>query len=80
MFSHLIRKMISEIFSVKSNDSCFSGCSYGGELARLSGLAQLGEMAFIPRSPGIFCLNSIKKFVRALEKIIWSSIFYNKVT
>ena len=33
------------------------GCSYGGELARLRGLAQLGEMVFIPRSYGIFYLS-----------------------
>ena len=44
------------------------GCSYGGELARLSGLARLGEMIFIPRSHGIFYLSSIKKFVMSLEK------------
>ena len=44
------------------------GCSYGGELARLSGLARLGEMIFIPRSHGIFYLSSVKKFVMLLEK------------
>ena len=44
------------------------GYSYGGELARLSGLARLGEMSFIPRSHGIFYLSSIKKFVMSLEK------------
>ena len=44
------------------------GCSYGGELARLRGLARLGEMIFIPRSHGIFYLSSIKKFVMSLEK------------
>ena len=43
------------------------GCSYGGELARLSGLARLGEMIFIPHSHGIFYLSSIKKFM-SLEK------------
>ena len=35
------------------------GCSYGGELAQLGGLAHLGEIIFIPRSYGIFCLSSI---------------------
>ena len=46
------------------------GCSYGGLLARLSGLARLGEMIFIPRSHGIFYLSSIKKFVMSSKKII----------
>ena len=44
------------------------GCSYGGELVRLGGLARLGEMIFIPRSYGIFHLSSIKKFFMALGK------------
>ena len=44
------------------------GCSYGGEWARLSGLARLGEMIFIPRSHGIFYLSSINKLVMSLEK------------
>ena len=43
-------------------------CSYGGELALLSGQARQGEMIFIPRSHGIFYLSSIKKFVMSLEK------------
>ena len=43
------------------------GCSYGSELAQLGGLAHLGEI-FIPRSCGIFCLSSIKKFVKLMEK------------
>ena len=46
----------------------FRGCSYGGELARLGGLAHLGEMIFIPRSYGIFYLSSIKMFVMSPEK------------
>ena len=44
------------------------GSSYGGELARLGGLARLGEMIFIPLSYGIIYLSSIKKFVTSLEK------------
>ena len=40
------------------------GRSYGGELARLGGLARLGKMIFITRSYGIFCLSLIKKFVK----------------
>ena len=44
------------------------GCSYGGELARLGGLAHLDEMTFISRSYGIFYLSSIKKFVMSLKK------------
>ena len=43
-------------------------CSYGGKLARLSGLARQGEMIFIPRSHGVFYLSSIKKIVMSLEK------------
>ena len=45
---------------LQSNDEmngCFDcvniwlkGCSYGGELTRLSGLARLGKMIFFPRS------------------------------
>ena len=49
-------------------DDVLTGCSYGGELARLSGLARRGEMIFIPRSNGIFYLSSINKFVMSLEK------------
>ena len=41
------------------------GCSYGGELAWLGGLARLGEIIFIPRSYGIFYLSSVKKFAVA---------------
>ena len=44
------------------------GCSYGGGLAQLGGLAHLGEMIFTPRSYGIFYLSSIKNFVISLEK------------
>ena len=40
------------------------GHSYGGELTRLGGLARLGKMIIITRSYGIFCLSSIKKFVK----------------
>ena len=54
----------------------FRGCSYGGELARLGRLADLGEMIFIPRSYGISYLSSVRKFM-LLEKN-WSSSFYNK--
>ena len=32
------------------------GCSYGGKVAQLGGLAHLGETTFIPRSYGIFYL------------------------
>ena len=38
------------------------------ELARLGGLAHLGQMIFIPSSHEIFYLTSIKKFVMSLEK------------
>ena len=34
-----------------------------GELARLGGLAHLGEMIFIPRSYGVFYFASIKNHV-----------------
>ena len=45
------------------------GCSYGGELARLGRLADLGEMSFIPRSYGISYLSSIRKFMLLGKKI-----------
>ena len=51
------------------------GCSYGGELTRLGGLARVGEMIFIPRSHGIFYLSSIKKFVMSLEKDFHQAVF-----
>ena len=44
------------------------GCSHGGKLARLGGLARLSEMSFIPRSYEIFYLSSIKECVMLLEK------------
>ena len=40
------------------------------ELARLDGMARLGEMTFIPRPYGIFHLTSIKEFAMSLEKIM----------
>ena len=43
-------------------------CSHGGELARLGGLARLGEIIFIARSYEIFYLSSIKKFLMSLRK------------
>ena len=48
------------------------------ELVQLGGLAQLGEMIFIPCSHGTFCLTSIKKFVMSLEKdhIIFKRDFF----
>ena len=61
-------------FFVKFLD-IFRGCSYGGELARLGGLARLGEITFSSRSYGIFYLSPIKKFVMLLEK---HCSFYNK--
>ena len=54
--------------SINNRQMLQSGCSYGGELARLNGMARLGEMIFIPRSYGIFCLSSIKKFVMSQKK------------
>ena len=38
-----------------------------GELSKIGGLADLGEIIFIPRSYGIY-LSSIKKFIMLLEK------------
>ena len=48
-------------------------CLYGGKLARLGGLAYLGETSFIPRSYEISYLSSIKKFVMSLEKECFNS-------
>ena len=43
---------------------------------RLVGMADLGEMIFIPRSHGIFYLTSIKFYVMSLEKrLFWSRRF-----
>ena len=55
----------------ESKENFLRGCSYGGELTRLGGLAYLGGMIFIPRSHGIFYLRSIKKFVMPQEKDCW---------
>ena len=59
--------MIALVFPLSFSD-ILRGCSNRGELARLSGLARLGEMIFIPRSNGDFYLSSIKKFAMSLEK------------
>ena len=45
------------IHTEANGEMLLRGCSYEGELARLSGLARLGEMIFIPRAPGIFLLS-----------------------
>ena len=52
------------------------GSSYGDELARLGGLAHLGEMIFIPRSYGIFYLSSIKKFVYVAGKRLFDQVAF----
>ena len=64
-----------KIFNIVVYISNISNCSYGGELTRLGRLARLDEMIFIPCSYGIFCLSSIKRFVK---QIVWSISFYNK--
>ena len=46
--------MYLEVTIEKSN--VLRGCSFGGKVAQLGGLAHLGEMTFIPRSYGIFYL------------------------
>ena len=48
--------------------SYIKGLFIWGKLDRLSGLAYLGEVIFIPRSYGIFHLPLILKFVKSLEK------------
>ena len=45
-------------------------------MARLGGLARLGEMTFIPRSYGIFYLSSIKKFVMSLKKRLFGQVVF----
>ena len=62
----LLLKDINERLLLKEKNVLLKGCSYGSELARLSGLARLGEMIFISRSCGIFYLSSIKKFVKKI--------------
>ena len=46
------------------------------QLARPSGLANLGEMVFAPCSYGIFYLTSIKKFVMLLEKDCFDDVVF----
>ena len=65
----LLLKDINERLLLKEKNVLLRGCSYGSELARLGGLARLGEMIFIPRSCGIFYLSSIKKFVKKIDQI-----------
>ena len=50
------------------------GCSYGAELARLAGLARLGEMIFIPRSYGIFHSVQSKNLLKRLFDQINSDV------
>ena len=45
-------------------------------MARLGGLAHLGEMIFIPSLHGIFYLTSIKKFVMSLEKDFFDHVTF----
>ena len=52
------------------NNQWLTGCSYGGELAQLGGLACLGVMVFISRSHRIFYLSSVKKFVMSLDSLV----------
>ena len=54
----------------------FPGGIFPGTLARLGGLARLGEMIFIPRSYRIFYLSSIKKFVTSLEKRLFDQLVF----
>ena len=72
----LSEKSLSQQCNLKAfcHINSFRGCSYEGELARLGGLARLGEMIFIPRSYGIFYLSSIKKFVK-LRKFELNRLF-----
>ena len=49
-------------------------CSYGAELARLGGLARLGEMIFIPRSYGILYSVQSKSFLKRLFDQINSDV------
>ena len=50
-----------------------------GELARLGGLAHLGEMIFITCLYGIFYLTSIKKFVTLLEKDCFDQVSFKQI-
>ena len=64
MVAHIVQNLG---FHIQRRIIIFRVCSCGGELARLSRLARLGEAIFIPRSHRIFYLRSIKKF----EKPLW---------
>ena len=56
------------------------GCSYGGALARLSGLARLVRWFLSRVHMGSSISVQSKSLLCRWKKIIWSSIFYNKVT
>ena len=71
-----LHKPFTFVFPIILRIPSLSGRLYGGELARLGGLARLGEMIFISRSYRIFCPSSIKNFVK---QIVWSSSFYSKI-
>ena len=64
--------------AIEDNTRMSKGLFISGALARLGGLAHLGEMIFIPRSYGIYCPSSIKTFVVSLEKGYLIKDFYNK--
>ena len=63
MVAHIVQNLCSHI---QRRIIIFRGCSCGGELARLSGLARLGEVIFVPCSHRIFYLRSIKNFLKPL--------------
>ena len=62
------RNNVNEKCVIFLQNTRLRGSSDRGELARLDGLTQLGEMIFIPHSYAIFYLNSIRNFVMSLEK------------
>ena len=61
-------KKIAIFFKNSQSKRCLRACS-SGELARLHGLARLGEVIFIPRSYGIFYLTA-KSLLRHRKKIV----------
>ena len=61
-------KKIAIFFKNSQSKRCLRACSWG-ELARLHGLARLGEVIFIPHSYGIFYLTA-KSLLRHRKKIV----------
>ena len=66
------------MYVIRKNIFVTQGLFIWGEWAQLGGLALLGEMIFISRSYGIFCLTLIKNFVMSLEKDCFGHVVFKR--